>query len=112
MPGLDEFSLDGKTALVTGAGQGIGQGIALALAEAGANVVVAGITVADRSRSDADLEATAEQIRALGRSALPVVADARDDADVHAMIDAADRRIRQAGHHGQQRGRQLLREIS
>ena len=53
MPGLHEFSLDGKTAIVTGAGQGIGKGIAIALAEAGADVVVAGITVADRSQSEA-----------------------------------------------------------
>jgi NAD(P)-dependent dehydrogenase (short-subunit alcohol dehydrogenase family) len=36
------FSLDGRTALVTGANTGIGQGIALALAEAGATVVAAG----------------------------------------------------------------------
>ncbi len=89
MPGLTEFSLDGKTAIVTGAGQGIGKGIALALAEAGANVVVAGITVTDRSRSEADLEATAEEIRAIGRTALPIVADARDDNDVHEVINAA-----------------------
>ena len=60
MPALSEFNLDGKTAIVTGAGQGIGKGIALALAEAGANIVVAGITVADRSQSEADLEATAD----------------------------------------------------
>ena len=89
MPGLHEFSLDGKTAIVTGAGQGIGKGIALALAEAGADVVVAGITVADRARSEVDLQATADEIRLLGRSALPVVTDARDDADVRAVIDAA-----------------------
>ncbi len=88
MPGLSEFSLDGKTAIVTGAGQGIGKGIALALAEAGANVVVAGITVADRSRSEADLEATADEIRSLGRTALPFVADVREDGDVRQMIEA------------------------
>ncbi len=49
----------------------------------------AGITVADRSRSMADLEAVADEIRALGRRAAPFVADAREDSDVHAMIDAA-----------------------
>ncbi len=36
---LDQFKLDGKTALVTGAGQGLGQGMALALAEAGATII-------------------------------------------------------------------------
>ena len=88
MPALSEFSLDGKTAIVTGAGQGIGKGIALALAEAGANIVVAGITVADRSQSEADLEATADEIRALGRTALPFVADSRDSAEVQALVEA------------------------
>ena len=36
---LDAFKLDGKVALVTGAGQGLGQGMALALAEAGADII-------------------------------------------------------------------------
>ena len=35
---LDSFKLDGKVALVTGAGQGLGQGMALGLAEAGADI--------------------------------------------------------------------------
>jgi len=42
MTARSHFSLDGRTALVTGANTGIGQGIALALAEAGAKVVAAG----------------------------------------------------------------------
>ena len=36
---LDQFKLDGRVALVTGACTGLGQGMALALAEAGANIV-------------------------------------------------------------------------
>ena len=40
------MSLQGKSAIVTGAGQGVGQGIALALAAAGAQVAVAGRTLA------------------------------------------------------------------
>ncbi len=47
---LDEFRLDGRVAVITGAGQGIGRGIALGLAEAGASVVVG-------ARTEADLDA-------------------------------------------------------
>ncbi len=54
------MNLDGKTALVTGAGQGIGQGCALALAKAGATLVLN-----DRPGSE-ELATTAEQIRAQG----------------------------------------------
>ncbi len=55
---LDDFRLDGRVALVTGAGQGLGQGLALGLAEAGADVVALDV---------APLEETAEQIESLGR---------------------------------------------
>jgi 2-deoxy-D-gluconate 3-dehydrogenase len=63
---LDQFKLDGKVALVTGAGRGLGQGYALALAEAGADVVLL-----DRT----GCPETAERVRALGRSAHQVVCD-------------------------------------
>ena len=65
---LDLFKLDGKVALVTGAGQGLGQGMALALAEAGADI--AGL---DRGSS----EATGEAVRALGRRYHQVICDLR-----------------------------------
>jgi 7-alpha-hydroxysteroid dehydrogenase len=47
---MDRFRLDGKVAVITGAGKGIGAGIALALAEAGANIVLAARTKADLNR--------------------------------------------------------------
>jgi 2-deoxy-D-gluconate 3-dehydrogenase len=65
---LDEFKLDGKVALVTGAGQGLGQAMAMALAEAGANL--AGL---DRNPS----QRTSEAVNALGRHYRPVVCDLR-----------------------------------
>lgn len=60
--------LTGRTALVTGASRGIGRAIALSLAEHGADVVVA-------SRSAAELEALATDIRDLGRRAAAIPAD-------------------------------------
>ncbi len=59
------FSLEGKKAIVTGASRGIGQSIAVALAKAGADVAIC-------SRTLADLEPVADQIRAAGREALPI----------------------------------------
>ena len=89
MPGLAEFSLDGKVAVVTGSGQGIGKGIALALARAGADVVVAGISLADRSRDQADLDATAAEIGRTGRRAIGIPTDARSAEDVDNLVESA-----------------------
>lgn len=65
---LDRFSLNDRTALVTGGGQGIGEALAIALAEAGADVAILDLN-ADTA------EETAESIRALGRRSLSVQAD-------------------------------------
>src|SRR3712207_1516884 len=55
---LDDFRLDGRVALVTGAGRGLGQALAVGLAEAGADVAVLDVIPLDETR---------EQITALGR---------------------------------------------
>src|SRR5215510_7623475 len=65
---LDRFQLDGRVAIVTGAGRGIGAATARALAEAGADVVCA-------SRTEADIDATAAAVRERGRRALAVPTD-------------------------------------
>jgi len=79
---LDLFMLDGKVAVVTGAGKGIGRGIARALAEAGADLVVS-------SRSRNDLAVLAGEIESIGRRALPVVADVTRAEDLHQLADRA-----------------------
>src|SRR5579875_861644 len=65
---LDKFRLDDKVAVITGAGRGLGAAIALAFADVGADVVVA-------SRTQSELEAVAEQVRAKGRRAHVVAGD-------------------------------------
>ena len=74
--------LQGKTAIVTGAGQGVGQGIALALAAAGAAVVVAGRTLGK-------VESTAKLIESRGGKALAVACNVKDAADLGALVAAA-----------------------
>ncbi len=73
--------LDGKTAMVTGAGQGVGQGIALALAAEGCDVAVLG-------RTFAKVEATAELLRARGVKAEALECDVNDIDGIPAAVDA------------------------
>jgi 3-oxoacyl-[acyl-carrier protein] reductase len=90
--------LEGKVALVTGAGRlrGIGRAAALALAELGADIIVTGTGRNPDSFPDdekaigwKDVESTAEQVRALGRRAMTLVFDVTDQAEVQAAIDSA-----------------------
>ncbi len=64
----DRFRLDGKVAVVTGAGRGIGAGTAVALAESGADVLIS-------SRTESQLVEVAKRIEEVGRKALVVPAD-------------------------------------
>jgi short-subunit dehydrogenase len=71
-----------QAALVTGASRGIGRGVALALARAGADVAIA-------ARTMPDLETLAKEIEALGRRAVLIPADMRDDRSVEGMVAGA-----------------------
>src|SRR5262245_24474877 len=73
------FSLEGKTALVTGGSQGIGRAIALTLAQAGADVAVL-------ARSADKVHAVAEEIRGLGKRAVGVRADISSADDVESAV--------------------------
>ncbi|MCL4504584.1 MAG: SDR family oxidoreductase [Chloroflexi bacterium] len=75
-----DIRLDNRVALITGAGEGIGRGCALALAEAGAAVVVNDVNPQTG-------QATAEQIRQMGRRSLFVQADVSDARVVQAMFE-------------------------
>ena len=79
---IPNLSLEGKVAIVTGAGTGIGQSIALQFAEAGADVVVA-------SRRLSVLEKVAGEIRAMGRRSLVVQTDVSKKSDVDKMVQSA-----------------------
>lgn len=79
---LDMFRLDGRAAVVTGAGRGIGAATALALAEAGADVAIA-------ARTTEQLDEVAGKIRALGRKAVTVPCDLSDLAAVTAFAETA-----------------------
>ena len=79
---LDRFRLDGRVAVVTGAGRGIGAGTAIALAEAGADVLIS-------SRTEAQLSEVAQRITALGRRAVVVPADLSDLDQVAALATRA-----------------------
>ena len=79
---LDKFSLAGQVGIVTGGGQGLGWAFCQAFAEAGADIVIAEINPETGPK-------TAEQIQIMGRQALCVQTDVRDNASVEAMVDQA-----------------------
>ncbi|MBI4640133.1 MAG: 3-oxoacyl-ACP reductase FabG [Candidatus Tectomicrobia bacterium] len=79
------MKLEGKSAIVTGSGRNIGRAIALAFAREGADVVI-------NARSNREEgEKVAEEVRQLGRKALPILADVTNPSQVNMMAEEAIR---------------------
>jgi 7-alpha-hydroxysteroid dehydrogenase len=81
---LDRFSLEGRVALVTGAGRGIGAACAKAFAEAGADVAIT-------ARTEDQLDAVAAEIKELGQRALVFPADVSDVDKLEELVSLAMR---------------------
>ena len=79
---LDKLKLDGKVAVVTGAGRGLGRAMALALADAGADIVAT-------ARTEAQVQETAELVKVKGRECTWTRCDVTDSESVGAMVEGA-----------------------
>ena len=79
-------SLEGKTALITGASRGLGKAIALGLAEAGARLILV-------ARDENLLEQTAKSARALGAQALVFRTDVTQEAEIESLQKEVARQI-------------------
>src|SRR5687768_1381745 len=77
---LDSFSLEGKTAVITGASSGLGVAFATGFAEAGADVAIC-------ARRVERLEETKRQVEALGRRCIAVPADVANPDDCNRVVE-------------------------
>ena len=79
--------LKGKTLFISGASRGIGLAIALRAARDGANIAIAAKTAEPHPKLKGTIYTAADEIRAAGGKALPILCDIRDEAQVIAAVD-------------------------
>lgn len=83
LPGIKQFDLTGRAAIITGGSKGLGEAMAAGLASAGADVLLT-------SRNAEEVTATAKQIAGdFGNKAVGIVADVASNDDVDAMVETA-----------------------
>jgi len=82
-------ALSGKTVFISGGSRGIGLAIAKACGAAGANVVIAAKTDQPHPKLPGTIHTAADEIRAVGGQALPVLCDIREEDQVAAAVDQA-----------------------
>ncbi|MCL4151246.1 UNVERIFIED_CONTAM: hypothetical protein GTU68_022712 [Idotea baltica] len=82
-------TLSGKTVFISGGSRGIGLAIAKACGSQGANVVIAAKTDQPHAKLPGTIHTAADEIRAVGGQALPVLCDIREEEQVAAAVDQA-----------------------
>ena len=80
-------SLRGKTLFISGGSRGIGLAIALRAARDGANVAIAAKTAEPNPKLKGTIYTAADEVRAAGGKALPILCDIREEAQVIAAVD-------------------------
>ena len=86
MEGNRSGSMNGKTAIITGASRGIGKAIALKLASAGCNIAIAAKTVEAHPKLEGTIYSAAEEIEKSGGKALPLQVDIRHEEQIIAAV--------------------------
>ena len=79
-------TMQGRTVFITGGSRGIGRAIAIKAAQAGANVVIAAKTAVETPKLSGTIYSVAEEIKAAGGKALPLILDVRDEQQIHFAI--------------------------